>query len=55
MQFILADRDQNTFRAQRWCFLGGIDDWIDVEYGSLDILVQNLIPLLGTDAFFDLY
>lgn len=54
MQFILSDREQDLFRAQRWCYLGGIDDWIDVEYGPLQELVPRLIPRLGTDAFFDL-
>jgi hypothetical protein len=55
MQFILADPEQRTFRAQRWCYLGGIDDWIDIEYGTSEELSSRLIPLLGTDTFFDLY
>jgi hypothetical protein len=55
MQFILADRKQDTFRAQRWCYLGGINDWIDIEYGTLNDQVPKLIPYLGTEAFFDLY
>lgn len=55
MQFILTDRDRGTYRAQRWCFLGGIDDWIDIDYGPLRELVQELIPRLGTEAFYDLY
>ena len=55
MQFILSDREQRAFRVQRWCYLGSIDDWIDIEYGPLDELVRKLIPRLGTEAFFDLY
>jgi hypothetical protein len=55
LQFILSDREQRAFRVQRWCYLGGIDDWIEIEHGSLEELALKLIPLLGTDEFFDLY
>ena len=55
MQFILTDVDRRIFRVQRWCYLGGVDDWIDIGYGSLQDLAPRLIPLLGTDSFFDLY
>jgi hypothetical protein len=30
LRFILADAERRTFRVQRWCYLGSIDDWIDV-------------------------
>jgi len=38
------------------CYLGSIDDWIDIHVmGLVDELVRDLIPKLGTDQFFELY
>jgi hypothetical protein len=56
MRFILADPDTRHFRAQRWCYLGSIDDWIDLyeHRGPLADLAKSLVPTLGTDQFFDL-
>ena len=56
MRFILTNAERRTFRAERWCYLGSIDDWIDVgPMGRVDELARQLIPRLGTDAFFELY
>ena len=30
LRFILVDAERRTFRTERWCYLGSIDDWIDV-------------------------
>lgn len=56
MRFILADEERRTFRAQRRCYLGSVDDWIDIsEPGRLDKLARKLTPKLGTEGFFELY
>ncbi len=56
LRFILADPERRTFRAERWCYLGSIDDWIDVGApGSLAKLARDLIPKLGTEGFFEVY
>ncbi len=56
LRFTLEDPRERTFKVERWSFLGGIDNWIDIgQFGKLDDLVKKLIPKLGTDAFFDLY
>jgi hypothetical protein len=56
MRFILTDAERRTFRAERMCYLGSIDDWIDVgPMGAVDRLARQLIPRLGTDRFFELY
>ena len=56
MRFILYDKQQRIFRAQRMCYRGSVDDWIDIGYGkSIDAMTSRLIPKLGTDAFFELY
>ena len=56
MRFILADEERRDFRAQRWCYRGSIDDWIEVgPIGPVDQLARQLIKTLGTDAFFGLF
>ncbi len=55
LRFILSDAEQRIFRVERMCYLGSIDDWIDVgPMGSVDHLARKMIPTLGTDAFFEL-
>jgi hypothetical protein len=54
LRFILVDAEQRTFCTERWCYLGSIDDWIDVgPMGSVDRLARQWIPKLGTDALFE--
>jgi hypothetical protein len=48
LRFILADAEQRAFRAERWCYLGSIDDWIYIgQWESIDQLASELIPALG--------
>lgn len=55
MRFILVDREKRKFTAERWCYLGGNDDWINIRgSGELEYLASELIPQLGTDDFYDL-
>jgi len=56
LRFILLDPDDRKFTAERWSYLGDIDDWIDIgESGRIDHLALRLIPKLGTDDFFELF
>jgi len=55
MRFTLVDAEQRTFCAERMCYRGSIDDWINIDYGPMDRLARRLIPALGTDAFFELF
>jgi hypothetical protein len=56
MRFILEDSEQRSFRAERWCYRGSIDDWIYAgQSGKIELLVNKLVPVLGTDAFYNLY
>ena len=56
MRFILVDPDERKFTAERWSYLGDIDDWIDIgESGKLEKLARRLIPKLGKDDFFELF
>lgn len=56
MQFVLIDNDKRTFVAQRYCYLGRIDDWINIGGpDSLGALVTKYIKHLGKESFFDLH
>jgi hypothetical protein len=56
MRFILTDSEKRHFKAQRMCYLGSVDDWIDIEFDrSMAELAPTLIPTLGTDEFFELF
>ena len=54
LRFRLADKERRTFTAERFCFRGAIDDWINIgSTENLKTLVEMYIELLGTDSFFD--
>ena len=53
-RFTVIDEELRTFQAERMCYLGSIDDWIHIGIGQVDRLARELIPRLGTDAFFGL-
>jgi hypothetical protein len=56
MRFILKDEQTREYSAERWCYRGGIDDWIYAGHsGKIDELAKNLTPKLGTDEFYELY
>jgi len=56
MQFILTDNEKRIFLAQRYCYLGRIDDWINLGIpSSLSVLVERYLKHLGEGSFFDLW
>jgi len=55
LQFLLDDAQRRTFTAQRYCFRGAIDDWIDIGYGPLTQLVKQYVPHLEQESYFDLF
>ena len=55
LRFTLADEAKRTFYVERWCYLGSIDDWMDIgAAGQLSRWVKQTVPTLGTEAFFEL-
>jgi hypothetical protein len=58
MRFTLADEKDRTFRVQRWCFRGSIDDWIDLwmsgSEGKLPDLVRRFCRHIGQESFYEL-
>jgi hypothetical protein len=56
LRFILADAERRTFRVERWCYLGSIDDWINVgTMGPVGEVAREWVPRLGTDRLFAVY
>jgi hypothetical protein len=56
LRFILLDPTRRRFGAQRMCYLGSIDGWLELgQTGSAAKLARALIPTLGTDQFYELW
>jgi hypothetical protein len=56
MKFTLKDSKKRLFMAERYCFLGSVDDWIYIgEPDSLKNLVKKYIKHIDQDSFFDLF
>ena len=57
MRFVLVDRDQRLFLAERFCFRGSVDDWIDIGSSAqpLPVFLRQFIKHLGKESIFDLY
>ena len=56
LRFILIDEKERKFSVQRYCFLGSIDDWINIgESGYLKNLVKTYVKHLGKDSYYELY
>jgi len=56
MRFILEDDEKRTFIAERFCFIGSIDDWIYIGGpDSLKKLVGTYVGHLGNDSLYEIY
>jgi hypothetical protein len=55
MRFVLTDENKRVFTVQRFCYLGRIYDWIDLESSEdLAYLSEKYCCHLGRDSYFDL-
>ena len=56
MEFILVDEERRLFVVRRYCYLGSIDDWTEIDGpNDLEKMVREYIGHLGEDSFFELY
>ena len=56
LRFILLDPTRRRFGAQRMCYLGSVDGWLELgQTGSVAKLARALSPTLGTDQFYELW
>lgn len=54
-RFKLVRKKERMFEAQRFCFRGGIEDWISLHHeGALDELCQYYLKHLGKESFYEL-
>jgi hypothetical protein len=52
----LVDDTRRTFQTQRYCFLGSVDDWIEIgKPGKLATLVKKYVKHLGQDSYVELW
>jgi hypothetical protein len=50
--FMLVDADRRTFVTQRYCFLGSVDDWIEIgRPGKLAQLVKTYAKYLDPESY----
>lgn len=56
LRFRLQDRTRRLFGVERRWYLGGDDEWLLLEAtGPIEALARQVVPLLGTEAFFELW
>ncbi|WP_027726294.1 hypothetical protein [Tuberibacillus calidus] len=56
MRFRLVDKENRTFSVERFCFLGSIDDWIEIdESEDLRRLVKEYVRHIGQESLYDLF
>jgi hypothetical protein len=54
--FQLVDGTRRTFQTLRYCFLGSVDDWIEIgKPGKLATLVKRYVKHLGQDSYVELW
>jgi len=57
MRFVLVDAEKRLFLAERFCFRGSVDDWIDIGggLGQLPMLLKKFVRHLGHESLYDLF
>ena len=54
LKFILVDEEKRLFITERFCFLGGIEDWMEIgTEDSLENQIQTFGSHLGKESFYD--
>ncbi len=56
MQFVLVDKEKRLFITKRYCFLGSVDDWIQIsDEDTLENLTRRYIKHIGKDSYYELF
>lgn len=56
MRFVLVNPEDRIFEPERYCFLGGVDDWIPIgPAGPLPDLAARFLKYLGTEELYELF
>jgi uncharacterized protein YlbG (UPF0298 family) len=55
LRFVLCDEHKRIFMTERFCFLGSVDDWIEIgEPDILKKLVEKYVKHLEKESFYEL-
>ena len=55
LRFRIVDKQERLFIAERFCFRGSVDDWIQISGGgTLKSLATKFVKHLGKESFYDL-
>ncbi len=55
LRLVLVDEEKRVFVAQRYCFLGSMEGWMEIgKPGKLQNLTRRYLKHLGKDSYFDL-
>jgi hypothetical protein len=54
---VVAKPDRiEVYARERMCYAGGIDDWLTLgDTGQVAELAADIVPTLGTNAFYELW
>ncbi len=56
MKFVLSDKEKRLFITQRYCYLGSVDDWIEIgEPDVLKNLVNKYVRHINKDSYYELF
>lgn len=56
LRFELVDAEARTFQTLRYCYLGSIDDWIEIGTADkLATVLNEFVPHLGQESYFELF
>lgn len=56
MQFVLVNKEKRLFITKRYCFLGSIDDWIQIsDEDTLENLTIRYLKHIGKDSYYELF
>src|SRR6266508_2449829 len=56
LQFALVDEQKRQFQTRRYCYLGRINDWLDIgDRGPLAKLAKLYIKQLGQESYYELF
>jgi hypothetical protein len=57
MRFVLDAPGKRLFSAERFCFRGSVDDWIDIGGAAqeLPVMLKKFIKHLGKESIYELY
>ena len=57
MRFVLVEQEKRLFLAERFCFRGSVDDWIDIggPAQTLPVVLRKFVKHLGKESVFELF